>query len=93
MNKHVVAAALAAAILLSGCTARNKTTVVTIEPRTVAPLSADVNTYVFNLNTGVVHRPGCAYAQKIADDHREEITCTRDELLARGWNLCDYCRP
>ena len=54
---------------------------------------ADVHFYVLNLNTGVVHRPGCSYAQKISADHREELSFTRDELLARGWNLCDYCKP
>lgn len=59
----------------------------------VRSVSDELNTYVFNSSTGVVHRPGCSYAQKISADHREELSCTRDELLTRGWNLCDYCKP
>ena len=52
-----------------------------------------MNTYVFNKKSGVVHRLTCQYADQISETNRREITCTRDELLARGWNLCDYCKP
>ena len=61
--------------------------------RAIQEDGGEMNTYVFNKKSGVVHRPTCQYAEQISDANRREITCTRDELLARGWNLCDYCRP
>ena len=61
--------------------------------RTIPEDDGGMNTYVFNKKSGVVHRPTCQYADQISETNRREITCTRDELLARGWNLCDYCKP
>ena len=61
--------------------------------RTIPEDDGEMNTYVFNKKSGVVHRPTCQYADQISETNRLEITFTRDELLARGWNLCDYCKP
>ena len=61
--------------------------------RTIPEDDGEMNTYVFNKKSGVVHRPACQYADQISETNRREITCTRDEMLARGWNLCDYCKP
>lgn len=49
------------------------------------------HTYIQNINTGVVHEPGCRYEKQMKPENKAEITCTRDELYAAGYNLCDTC--
>ncbi len=51
------------------------------------------NTYILNVNTGTVHRPGCRFVKQMKDSNKQEIVCTRDELHAMGYNLCDTCNP
>lgn len=57
------------------------------------PTPAPVLTYVVNTNSGVVHVPSCQHAKKISDANRQEIQCTREEMLAMGYELCGTCTP
>lgn len=57
------------------------------------PTPAPVLTYVVNANSGVVHVPSCQHAKKISDANRQEIQCTREEMLAMGYELCGTCHP
>lgn len=51
------------------------------------------HTYIMNVNTGVVHIQGCRFEKQMKDSNKKEIVCTRDELIAAGYNLCDTCNP
>jgi len=51
------------------------------------------NTYILNVNTGTVHLPGCRFEKQMKDSNKQEIVCTREELHAMGYNLCDTCNP
>lgn len=62
-----------------------------VEPAETEPTPYVEQTYVKNINTGVVHSPNCRYAKQIKPENRLEFTCTRDEFYAGGYNLCDYC--
>ena len=62
----------------------------TLEP---TPTPRVENTYILNVNTGTVHRPGCRFVKQMKDSNKQEIVCTREELQAYGYNLCDTCNP
>lgn len=62
----------------------------TVKP---SPKPQTERTYVLNKSTGVVHVPGCRWEKQMKDENREEITCTHDELVEAGYNLCDTCKP
>lgn len=51
------------------------------------------HTYVLNINSGVVHIKGCRHEKRMKDSNKREIVCTREELIAMGYNLCDVCNP
>lgn len=50
-------------------------------------------TYVVNTQSKKFHRAGCASAKNIAPENREEITATRDEMIANGYTRCGSCTP
>lgn len=49
--------------------------------------------YVLNNNSKKFHYPDCASAKKISDKNRQEITCSREELISRGYSPCGNCDP
>ena len=49
--------------------------------------------YVLNLNTKKFHRPDCRSVAEIAQSNRLDRNCTREELLALGYEPCGNCRP
>lgn len=50
-------------------------------------------TYIINTDTKKFHFPNCRYADKIDDEHREEYTGTRDELIEMDYEPCKVCNP
>lgn len=50
-------------------------------------------TYILNTASQKFHLPGCSGAQSISGENRQEITCTRDELIYRGYAPCGSCKP
>ncbi len=49
--------------------------------------------YVVNLNSGKFHLPDCSSAKQIPEQNRQEITCTREELIGQGYVPCKRCNP
>ena len=50
-------------------------------------------TWILNTSSKKFHDPDCSNAQNISDKNREKITCTRDELIYRGYEPCGICKP
>lgn len=97
--RRVCVFALCLALLLSACGPRPA---VTIAPETAPPArtvsesdtgaAAGVG-YVLNPFSQRFHRPGCAWAAKIAPEHRIDWTGDREDLIAVGYQPCHYCKP
>lgn len=64
----------------------------TTEPETEAP-TEEARDYVVNTNTGKFHYPSCASVSKIKSYNRSDRHCTRDELIAAGYEPCGQCHP
>lgn len=94
-RKLILAAALALALLLSGCAADpgSKVTRVEIFPLETREPAGDLNTYVLNTGSHRFHRPGCASVEKITEKNKETVTASRDDLIAQGFAPCTRCRP
>ena len=94
-RKLILAAALALALLLSGCAADpgSKVTRVEISPLETREPAGDLNTYVLNKGSHRFHRPGCAAVEKMAEKNKETVTASRDDLIAQGFAPCTRCRP
>ena len=56
-------------------------------------LNSEKKTYVLNTSSKKFHDPDCSNADNISQKNREEITCTREELLYRGYEPCGVCKP
>ncbi len=50
-------------------------------------------TYVLNTSSKKFHLPTCSSVETIAEQNRQEVTATRDELLAQGYDPCKICDP
>ncbi|MBQ3406088.1 MAG: MBL fold metallo-hydrolase, partial [Lachnospiraceae bacterium] len=50
-------------------------------------------TYVLNTNTGKFHYPHCGSVSTIKDKNRMDVTWSRDEVIARGYDPCKRCNP
>ena len=64
----------------------------TTVPETEAP-TKEARDYVVNTNTGKFHYPSCASVGKIKSYNRSDRHCTRDELIAAGYEPCGQCHP
>lgn len=49
--------------------------------------------YVLNTKSMKFHRPTCSSVDDIADDNKQEVTATRDELISKGYSPCKQCNP
>ncbi len=49
--------------------------------------------YVLNTSSQKFHTPDCSGAQSITGDNRQEVTCTREELIQKGYEPCGNCKP
>ena len=65
------------------------TTNVTNTPKPVA----EEHDYVLNTNSHKFHKPSCSDAEKIKNKNRQNITCSREELIERGYKPCKKCNP
>ena len=97
MNLRALACALiGGALLLSGCGPKPTVTVYVEQPASVerAVSVPDSGTdYVLNPASMRFHRPGCAWAEKIAEDRRIEYSGDRQILVDVGYLPCHYCEP
>lgn len=50
-------------------------------------------TYVCNTNTMKFHEPDCSSVDQMSERNKLEVTATRDELIAQGYEPCGRCKP
>ena len=50
-------------------------------------------TYVANKNTKKFHYPDCRSVKAMKDKNKENLTCSRDEAVRRGYSPCGNCNP
>lgn len=49
--------------------------------------------YMLNTNTMKFHRPGCHSIQKMAEDNILPSNQSREEIIAKGYEPCQICKP
>ncbi len=49
--------------------------------------------YVLNTNSRKFHLPSCSSAADISSQNRQDVTCTRQELIDQGYDPCGRCDP
>lgn len=49
--------------------------------------------YVLNTNTKKFHYTGCSSVSDIKPSNRRDVTATRDEVVAQGYEPCKRCSP
>lgn len=52
-----------------------------------------VRTYVLNTNSKKFHNPDCTGILHMKASNRQEITDTRENLIAQGYSPCGICNP
>ena len=50
-------------------------------------------TYVLNTNTKKFHLPTCSSVDEMKDKNKKEVTCSREEVIADGYQPCKRCNP
>lgn len=66
----------------------------TADPATQPSQDGDSGiTYVCNTNTMKFHEPDCSSVDQMSERNKLEVTATRDELIAQGYDPCGRCKP
>ena len=55
--------------------------------------SGERQDYVLNTSSRKFHLPECSGASSMKQSNRQEVTATRDLLLAQGYQPCNQCNP
>ena len=50
-------------------------------------------TFILNTASRKFHRPDCSAVSAMDPANREEVTCTREELIRQGYEPCGSCKP
>ena len=50
-------------------------------------------TYILNTSSMKFHKPDCSGVKNMSEKNKQEVTCTRDELLDQGYTPCGTCNP
>lgn len=78
----------------NGLKATCKVTVKEKSDTTVTNGTAKGNiTYVLNTNTKKFHLPSCSSVKDMKDKNKQEVTCSRDEVIDMGYVPCKRCEP
>ncbi len=54
---------------------------------------SEPKTYVINTRSGKFHDSGCRGVAQISSGNRWKVTCSREVLIARGYEPCGECQP
>ena len=55
--------------------------------------TGEVNTYVVNSSSRKFHDPACNNAIEMNEKNRQEMTCTREEMIDKGYEPAGCCKP
>lgn len=50
-------------------------------------------TYILNTNTHKFHYPDCKSVNDMKEKNKKEVTATREEIMAQGYDPCGNCKP
>lgn len=53
----------------------------------------EIRTYILNTGSKKFHYPSCSSVKDIKENNKQEVECTRDELLDQGYEPCGRCHP
>lgn len=56
-------------------------------------ITISTSDYVLNTNTKKFHRPTCSSVSDIKSKNRQDVNCTRDEVISMGYDPCKRCNP
>lgn len=59
----------------------------------IADSGEENTTYVLNTKTKKFHNPSCPSVETIAEENKQEVSKSRDELIAEGYAPCGRCKP
>ena len=65
----------------------------TPEPTPEPTKDPAIHTYVLNTNTKKFHYPSCSSVRDMKEKNKREVECTREELIAQGYEPCGRCHP
>lgn len=57
------------------------------------PAAGAAGTYVVNVNSGKFHYPDCYLVGNMKPENRMDVECSREELIAQGYDPCGKCHP
>ena len=57
-------------------------------PTRTTPAEPERVAYVLNTNTMKFHYPSCSSVAQMAEHNKESVTCSREELIERGYSPC-----
>ncbi len=49
--------------------------------------------YVLNTNTKKFHYPSCSSVSQMSERNKQEVTATRESIIADGYSPCGNCKP
>ena len=57
--------------------------------------AAEEVTYICNINPSSMkfHYPDCQSVTKMKEENKKPVTCTREEVIAQGFDPCGNCKP
>ena len=53
----------------------------------------NANSYIANKNTKKFHIPSCSSVDQMKESNKVYLTCSRDEMIAKGYDPCKRCNP
>lgn len=59
----------------------------------VNDISTNVSTYILNTNTKKFHIPTCKSVKQMKEKNKKEVTSSREEIIAQGYDPCKNCNP
>lgn len=58
-----------------------------------SPTASQEENYVLNTNTYKFHKPYCSSCKDIKPENRSDVTKSRDDIIALGYQPCKICNP
>lgn len=63
------------------------------QPQPEAPADKGTAEYVLNTNSKKFHKPSCSSVDQMKDKNRQDVTDTRENIIAQGYDPCKRCNP
>lgn len=64
-----------------------------IVPTSSPIVTSENTTFILNTSSGIFHKIDCDAVSKMNEKNREDVTDTKEDLIAQGYTPCGYCNP